>query len=394
MMKGRLIFDLTKTQPINDIIYHGGGIYGIKVLKRLIEISPESIAVYYDSSRKVDLELMEIIIEKKIIVYDSSHIPIEKAAGKEAGIIYSPIFNANLRSTGNITVISTIHDLRDTVVMSDKYEASLYTCKNWKSRCLISCGLSLLYRYLSTKKRLYKNKKHNKCLAQSNNRFVTVSETSKYTLLSKIPSLKNLDIKVLYSPDTINYDYFISDHSNPYGKYYLLTSANRWIKNPIRAIIALDELFSERRDIEGRVVVTGIDSRSKLRIKIKNIDRFIFKGYVSDKDMKLLYHYAYLYIYPTLYEGFGYPPLEAMYEGVPVIASGCSSIPEICGDSVLYFNPYIIDEIKIRILQMEDASLRNTYIEKGRARQKEIALRQKRDLDELCTYILSFLNMK
>ena len=96
-------------------------------------------------------------------------------------------------------------------------------------------------------------------------------------------------------------------------------------------------------------------------------------------------------VYPSLNEGFGYPPLEAMHEGCPVIASAIASIPEVCGDAVMYFNPFLISEIKMRILQMEDSSVRTNYVQKAIDRQIIVEKKQKADLDALCEYLLSFL---
>ena len=68
-------------------------------------------------------------------------------------------------------------------------------------------------------------------------------------------------------------------------------------------------------------------------------------GRVNDEDLMAYYRYADVFIYPSLYEGFGLPPLEAMQYGVPVIASNCSSLPEVIGEGGLFVNPLSIDEI-------------------------------------------------
>lgn len=85
---------------------------------------------------------------------------------------------------------------------------------------------------------------------------------------------------------------------------------------------------------------------------------------MSYEKLASLYQNAYLFVYPTLNEGFGYPPIEAMQFATPVICSAITSTTEICGDSVLYFNPYSIDEIKNRILMMENPKIREFYVKK------------------------------
>lgn len=62
-------------------------------------------------------------------------------------------------------------------------------------------------------------------------------------------------------------------------------------------------------------------------------------GYVSDAELASLYKHAACFVFPSLYEGFGIPPLEAMAHGCPVVASTAASIPEVCGDAAVYFDP-------------------------------------------------------
>jgi glycosyltransferase involved in cell wall biosynthesis len=83
-----------------------------------------------------------------------------------------------------------------------------------------------------------------------------------------------------------------------------------------------DEL--ERRELLGRVRITG---------------------YVREEYLPALYRQAAAFVYPSLYEGFGLPPLEAMASGTPVIVSRSSSLPEVVGDAGLYANPLDTDEL-------------------------------------------------
>jgi glycosyltransferase involved in cell wall biosynthesis len=71
----------------------------------------------------------------------------------------------------------------------------------------------------------------------------------------------------------------------------------------------------------------------------------ITTGYVADSDLAHLYRAAAAFVFPSLYEGFGLPPLEAMACGTPVISSNASVMPEVLGDAALYFDPYNIEDI-------------------------------------------------
>ena len=385
----RIIFDLTATQPIGNIKYHGGGKYGVALFKHLCYIAADKIAAYYDKRRYIEPIIESLISDYNIQTYLKEDYTIIDAARKEACVIYTPLFYPDLTQLPpkDITVIFTQHGLRMFEMPHDKYE-SAYMLGDVG---IINRIRLYIRRHIPIRHKHYL--RHECLFSQNNIHFVTVSEHSKYSILSFFPKVKADSIKVFYSPSTITFeDKVVPDKdANCLGKYWLIVSGNRWLKNSLRAIIAFDELFSERTDFHGKVVITGLAKWDQIRYKIKHKDRFILKGYVDEKDLYNLYKNAYALVYPSLNEGFGYPPLEAMCEGCPVIASAISSIPEVCGDSVLYFNPYLISELKMRILNMEDSQIRSQYITKGYKRFSIIKEKQDRDLEGLCSYILSFI---
>ena len=94
----------------------------------------------------------------------------------------------------------------------------------------------------------------------------------------------------------------------------------------------------------------------------------------DDQVLEDLYCRASFLIFPSIYEGFGVPPLEAMYFGCPVVCSNSSSLPEVVGDSALTFNPMNIDEIKYSIEKIVfDIELRNQLIKRGKLRVKKFS---------------------
>ena len=97
-------------------------------------------------------------------------------------------------------------------------------------------------------------------------------------------------------------------------------------------------------------------------------DRVRFTGEVSDAALRGFYAGADLLVYPSLYEGFGFPPLEAMAVGIPVAASRAASIPEVCGQAALYFDPYSIDDMESTIERaVRDESTRTALRAAGTA---------------------------
>ncbi len=100
-------------------------------------------------------------------------------------------------------------------------------------------------------------------------------------------------------------------------------------------------------------------------------DRVIFLGYVPENDLPGIYNAASLFVFPSIYEGFGRPLLEAMMCGVPVITSNSSSMPEVVGNAGITVDPYDIPALAMAIDHvLTDDMLRTTLIRKGLERAK------------------------
>ncbi len=98
----------------------------------------------------------------------------------------------------------------------------------------------------------------------------------------------------------------------------------------------------------------------------------VFPGYVPDAQLEVMYQEARAYVFPSLYEGFGLPPLEAMAKGCPVLSSDRASLPEVLGDAALYFNPQDKQDIISKIeLILDDINLRSELQEKGYQQSKK-----------------------
>jgi glycosyltransferase involved in cell wall biosynthesis len=97
----------------------------------------------------------------------------------------------------------------------------------------------------------------------------------------------------------------------------------------------------------------------------------IFTGYVPKEDLVKFYNLADLFVYPSLYEGFGLPPLEAMACGCPVITSNTSSLPEVVGDAGIMVNPYDVNElVKVMYEVLTNEGLKKELSKKGLERAK------------------------
>lgn len=106
-------------------------------------------------------------------------------------------------------------------------------------------------------------------------------------------------------------------------------------------------------------------------------DRLIFTGFVPREHCTVLYRNAYIYAFPSLFEGFGLPLVEAMASGVPIVAANCSALPEMGGDAAYYFNPLDIQDIaKALYTVATQDELRHTMIQRGLERAKIFSWQQ------------------
>ncbi len=374
-----ILFDLTGCQPFGKTKYHGGGLYGYTIFKTLVA-SYKDVVAYYDFGRFILPEIIDIIKKANISSIDARKYDLSNAYLKsKATYIYSPLYSPKYKKQihrGDLFVI-TLHGLRDLEMNRDEYE--IMYAQNIRELAKSILKKTIFYKIIQKKEYC----QYRDILSNENVSIITVSNHSKYSISTFFPEISLDNIKVFYSP--FEYGNSSVERTN---KYYLIVSANRWIKNSYRTIKAMDMLFDEHPKIEGIVVVTGLRKESSIYNGIRNKDRFIFKGYVSSMELENLYANAYALLYLTLNEGFGYPPLEAARYGVPTIASPFSSIPEICGDSVIYANPYDEFEIINRVLQLNDCTCYDTYSKKAKSHFGEISLRQKSDLLDLIKYLI------
>jgi glycosyltransferase involved in cell wall biosynthesis len=141
-------------------------------------------------------------------------------------------------------------------------------------------------------------------------------------------------------------------------------------KNIVRILHAFNRFRHEARDqvqlvLAGRrtPMSEGIDDAMH-SLKLK--DDVVEIGYVPDEDMPALYSAAHAFVFPTLWEGFGIPVIEAMACGTPVITSNLSSLPEVSGDAALLVDPYRVDDIAQAMLTLWlDADVRKTMAARG-----------------------------
>lgn len=132
------------------------------------------------------------------------------------------------------------------------------------------------------------------------------------------------------------------------------------------------EIFSNEND--KNLVVAGVKDleNSILYNKYKNYSNIVFVSYISQEDIVGLYKNAEAFIFPSIYEGFGLPLLEAMKCECPIICANTSCLPEVAGGTALYFNPKDKTQLLNQINNLiENNALKNELIEKGKKKLKK-----------------------
>ncbi|RKD32280.1 glycosyltransferase family 4 protein [Thermohalobacter berrensis] len=167
----------------------------------------------------------------------------------------------------------------------------------------------------------------------------------------------------------------VKEKYNIEGDYILYLGTLEPRKNIIRLVEVYNKLVKE--GITEKLVIAGKKGWLYKDIfnKVKQLaldERVIFTDYVEEKDKPLLYSGAKVFVYVSLYEGFGLPPLEAMTCSIPVVVSKKSSLPEVVGDSGIYVNSEDIDSIAKGIYSIiKNKDLREKLGFQGKERSKK-----------------------
>jgi glycosyltransferase involved in cell wall biosynthesis len=163
------------------------------------------------------------------------------------------------------------------------------------------------------------------------------------------------------------------------GKYILYFGNFNSHKNVGALIEAYQKLPANIKE-EYRLVIGGKKDRAgRALLKLsKNLglqERTIFTDFVQKEDLPYLYNAAEVFVFPSLYEGFGLPPLEAMACGTPVIAFRVASLPEVIGEAGILLDPCGPDELAKAIVSvLTDNVLKKSLIEKGLSRAKQFSI--------------------
>jgi len=292
-------------------------------------------------------------------------------------LFHSPFFICPIWGTGK--VILTVHDL-----MALSFQGF------FSGRNILKEKLAYLYH------RLFVPLSINKA-----QRIIAVSENTKMALMHTLHIAPEM-ISVIYEAVDSNLpkNYSIAQlrsfrcrKSLP-QKFLLYLGAMKPYKN-IHLIISALKILKGKGALEHVLVIAGRKDRSFPSVyqEVKNkelLDDVVFLDYVSNDELFLLFKNADIFIFPSLCEGFGLPPLEAMSLGIPTIVSNISSLPEVVGNGAILVDPFNSQDLAQAILKItKDKDFRHALVKKGIERSKvfswETTARKTLDIyNEIC----------
>ncbi len=290
-------------------------------------------------------------------------------ASQKLDLIHFPHFNVPIICF--CPFILTVHDLILTRFPS-KRASTLSTFKYWFKHAM--------YRIV-IKSALLRAKK-----------IITVSNFTKEDIIEKF-KIKGEKIKVIYegvanlekARDSLFVAKLDKDETllnyNISGQYLLYVGNSYPHKNLNFLLEVFLEIHKKHSDFS--LVLVGKEDYFYRQIK-KQASRLniwqennknspvIFTDYVPDSQLRILYREAFLYVFPSLYEGFGLPPLEAMANSCPVLSSNQASLPEILNEAAIYFNPKDKNSFLNKFEEiLSDNELREKYVKLGKKRAEK-----------------------
>jgi glycosyltransferase involved in cell wall biosynthesis len=162
------------------------------------------------------------------------------------------------------------------------------------------------------------------------------------------------------------------------GKDYIMYVGRHQPHKNLERLIDAFALIQKSRPKLYLAIVGKPDATTELLAKkYAHVAQIVYTGFVSEGQLRWLYERTQAYVFPSLSEGFGLPPLEAMHHGAPVVASNASCIPEVCGEAALYFSPYSVKDMAMAILDvLNNKRLKVALIQKGKKRVGQFSWRR------------------
>ena len=354
-----LVIDL---RWVRDTNLDGIARYSIEVAKGLLIQNKQQFKITFLFDKENVRQMVQDFLPKK--TYNSHMVSFPVLSLKElfllprilrqlnTDIFFSPNY-LTFPFNGKTKTILVIHDLTQ-YVSPETLEANL----KWQI--------------------FFKFKFQTKFILNKVDKIITVSEHTKKDII-RLFKVKDKKISVIYPG--VDKRFFIKVNNDKLQKvknYYqvpsdfILSVSRQDSRKNLPNLIKAYNKLPEKVKTTYKLVIAGSKHPRfypKLETLVKNLnlqENVLFTDYISENDLPALYQLSQLVVYPSFYEGFGLPVLEAMASSVPVVTSSTSSLPEVAGDATVMVDPHSTDGITSAMEKvLNSTSIQNNMIEKG-----------------------------
>lgn len=198
---------------------------------------------------------------------------------------------------------------------------------------------------------------------------VCISENTKRDVLKFVPNIDERRIRVIYNGVSEDYKQVETHRWDSLGEYVIFVGSRQPYKQFQFTVEAVKDTPYKLAIVGGKL------SEAEVAFLDDTIgkDKYIYAGFLSNEELNLLYNQAVCLAYPSVYEGFGIPVLEAQRAGCPVLAYNASSIPEVIGETPLLLNCLTIKEFHDKLSLLKKDSVRKEVVSSGLANSQRFS---------------------
>lgn len=341
--------------------YSGVCIYTRELLRAIFEADHENNYILFYNSAK----------ESKVPKFDYPHVFVFE------NTMPNKIFNASIKFFQNPHIDELVGGLDVLFLPNIQFVSVSEKCKIITT--IHDISFERYPEFYTARARLWQKAVDPKNLCKKSHRIISVSQNTKNDLVN-IYGIAQEKIQVIYSG--ISERFRPIDDKNILGdvkkKYFLPENFVLYLGNlePRKNIDSIITIFQRNKiPQQTHLVIAGANAwkyKQLYAMAEKLRGRIHFIGYVDETDKPALYSLSQAFLYPSYYEGFGFPPLEAMACGAPVIASNISSLPEITNNASILVDPYNVNDIASAVnALLNDSEARKILIERGLERSSQ-----------------------
>jgi len=338
----------------------GVEIFTLKLIEHILKIDRNNRYLLYSNASKGNIPSLKPFLQENVQILQT-RIP-NKILNLLICIFKRPHLDR--------LISKHLRDFRPDIIFQSDLRP-LTTGSGVKKICVVH-DLSFQHfpQYFSLKTRLWHKFQNAKKALRAYDHIISVSAFTKKDLIKtfdlnpdKISAIhEGIDEKFCSNADP-DQNVRIKNMYNLPENYFLFLATHEPRKNLARLIEAFRQFKKNDKKGFKLVLVGRTNDKIFAKTRVENNADIILTGFIPEEDKPYLFKMAKAFLYPSIYEGFGLPLLEAMKCGTPIITSNSSSMPEICGDAAIFVNPYSVTEITAAMYQILDPHKKKILIE-------------------------------